>query len=816
MKFTEIDWLPRLSALALGLLAIGNGGAALADAAGVDLPFPPAPNTSVAGTSLDNSTLHKREADPHLSAGAPNILIIMLDDAGFAQSDVVGGTIHTPTFARIAETGIMYNRFHTCAISSATRASLLTGRNPHRVDSGAVTELGNDFDGYTEVIPKTSATIAEVLKDYGYNTAAFGKWHNTPTYETSAMGPFDHWPTGYGFEHFYGFLAGETDQYHPHLVNDTTPLSPPNDPHYQLGGDLAQQAVNWLDQHQALAPDKPFFMYWAPAGAHSPHQVFKEWADKYKGKFDAGWDVYRAQAFERQKALGWIPADTKLTPRPKDMPAWDSLSPAEKKFQARLMEVYAGYLEYTDTEAGKVVDELDRLGLRDNTLILYVFSDNGASAEGMQGAIDDMVALNGIPTTMQQHMKALEGLGGLDALGGPKVHEHYNAAWAWAGSSPFIGAKTVAGYFGGTRVPLAVSWPKAIKHDGRLRSQFLHVNDIAPTLYQVAGVTAPAVVNGQKQDPIDGSSFADSFANADAPTHKKHQYFEMLGSRAEYADDWIASVFGPRTPWKADFASLLTPAGKIAFLLHAPAIGDKLGWLKWNPDKDKWSLYDLKHDYSQSTDLAARYPEKLKELKQLFDQDAKENHVYPIGASFYAVLHPELRPGETDHSEWHFGPNIRGLPEFAAPNIRGRNNRVTVDMDVPANANGVLFSLGEASSGLALYVKDGYLVYEYNAFLMKRLHLQSHDRLPAGHVVVSVDMTMAGRLRAAPADVVLSVDGKPVAKGRVDITAPFAFTADGAFDVGADTGSPVSWDYGGQPPYAFNGRIRDVHIQYKP
>ncbi|HXA48528.1 MAG TPA: sulfatase-like hydrolase/transferase, partial [Burkholderiaceae bacterium] len=376
----------------------------------------------------------------------PNILIILLDDAGYAQSDVVGGEIHTPTFARIADAGIRYNTFHTTAISSATRASLLTGRNHHHVGNGSITEFATDYPGYNGTIPANAATVPQVLQTHGYNTVAFGKWHNTPTSETSSKGPYTHWPTNYGFDHFYGFIGGETDQYHPSLFNDTTPVEAPNDPKYILTEDLSSKAVAWLDQHQATAPNKPFFMYWAPGGVHAPHQVFKEWADKYKGKFDTGWDAYRNRAYERQKALGWIPSETVNTPRPAEMAAWDSLSPEEKKYQARLMEVFAGFLEHTDTQAGKVVDELDKLGVRDNTLIFYVFSDNGASSEGMQGSINDLAGLNGITVTAKEGMKALnEMYGGLDALGGPKLEEHYSAAWAWAGESPFVGTKLMAG-----------------------------------------------------------------------------------------------------------------------------------------------------------------------------------------------------------------------------------------------------------------------------------------------------------------------------------------------------------------------------------
>jgi arylsulfatase A-like enzyme len=757
------------------------------------LPFPRTPTASIAARTLSESSHRWRSKATPLRADAPNVLIIMLDDVGFAHADTVGGAIHTPTLSRVADTGLRYNAFHTTAISSATRASLLTGRNHHRVESGTITELASDFDGYTGEIPKTSATIPEVLQHYGYSTAAFGKWHNTPAQDVSAAGPFDRWPTGCGFDHFYGFMGAESSQYEPSLYRNTSPIERPNDPKYHLSEDLANQATGWLRQQHALAPDKPFLMYWAPGAVHGPHQVFGEWSDKYKGKFDAGWDVYRQEAFRRQKALGWIPADSKLTPRPETLPAWESLSDDEKRFQARLMEVYAGFLEHADTQAGKVVDELERLGLRDNTLIFYVLSDNGASSEGWSGTINEMLTLNGVPMPFAQQMKILEEeYGGLPALGGPKVANMYHAGWAWAGESPFQGTKLVAGYFGGTRVPMAVSWPKGIKADTEVRGQFHHVNDIAPTIYDIIGIAPPESVNGLAQDPLDGVSLAYTFADGTADTQKTHQYFEVFGSRGIYSEGWMASVFGPRIPW--------LPGAYAAYA-------------NWNPDEDVWSLYKLDEDYSQSNDISRDYPQKLEELKQKFDSEARANHVYPVGAGLGPLLNPSARVG-TSRTEWHFNTEITRLPEFCAPNLRARNNKVVVDVQIEAEGNGVLYSLGAVAGGLVLYMDDGYLRYEYNFLGVARTKLSSPERVAPGSHRFELETTMSGPAPGASATLVMSVDGVEAARATTPFTAPLAFSASETFNVGVDPGCPVTLDYRDRAPFRFDGQINDVHIVY--
>ena len=506
--------MKRLLRVGLALAAL-IGAAALAPARAAEdktpsdgsvLPFPPTPSASVAGPTLQESK-HVRRVEPNrLPPDAPNILIVLLDDVGFGLPDTFGGEIATPTLTRLANEGISYNTFHTTSICSPTRAALLTGRNHHHVGSGTIAERALDFDGYTGVIPKTSATIAEVLHEYGYKTAAFGKWHNTPATETTAMGPFDRWPTGYGFDYFYGFFAGETSQYEPRLFENTNTVEPPHDPKYHLTEDMVDKALIWLRRHRAFAPDKPFFMYWAPGAAHGPHHIFKEWADKYKGKFDDGWDAYRERVFQRQKQLGWIPQDTKLTPRADTMASWDSIPESQRPFQRRLMEVFAGFVEHTDAQVGRLVDGIDQLGLRDNTIIFYIFGDNGSSAEGQNGTISELLAQNMIPNTIEQQLAALDKIGGLDALGTNKVDNMYHAGWAWAGDTPFRYTKLIASHFGGTRNPLVISWPKGIKPDKTPRAQFHHVNDIAPTIYEILGIKPPEVVNGEKQDPIDGVS----------------------------------------------------------------------------------------------------------------------------------------------------------------------------------------------------------------------------------------------------------------------------------------------------------------------
>jgi arylsulfatase len=610
-----------------------------------------------------------------LPADAPNILVVLIDDAGPGLPSTYGGEVRTDTLTRVQNDGIGYNRFHTTAMCSPTRASLLTGRNHHRIGNGQIAELANDWDGYAGEIPKSSALAAEVLKDYGYATAAFGKWHNTPAIETTAAGPFHNWPTGNGFEYFYGFLAGEASQYEPNLVRNTTVVLPPRTPEqgYHLSEDLADDAIAWLHRHRSFEPDKPFFMYWASGCLHGPHHVMKEWADRYAGKFDDGWDAYRERVFHRAKESGWLPPETELTPRDPRMPAWDEIPESERPFQRRLMEVAAGFAEHADVQVGRLIDEVDRLGYGDNTLVFYIWGDNGSSGEGQNGTISELLAQNGIPTTVDMHIRALDELGGLDVLGSPKVDNQYHAGWAWAGSTPYKGMKLLASHLGGTRNPMAIRWPARITPDPTPRSQFHHCNDLVPTIYEVLGITPPRVVNGIPQDPIDGVSFAYTFDQPDAPGRLLTQYFEIMGSRAIYHDGWMASAFGPRPPWVPGLP---------------PGIAD------WTPDHDQWELYNLDEDWAQAHDLAADMPDKLAQLKETFAIEAARNSVYPIGGGLWTVVfHPELRIS-TPYREWNFTGDITRMPEFCAPALGTRANVVTINADVPAGANGVLYALG--------------------------------------------------------------------------------------------------------------------------
>jgi len=754
------------------------------------LPFPPVPSASKAEPRLQDS-VHKRRAQPaHLKPGAPNVLIILLDDVGFGQASTFGGEVNTPTLSKLAAQGISYNTFHTTSICSPTRAALLTGRNHQRVGNGTIAERAVDWDGYTGVIPKTSATMAEVLRDYGYNTAAIGKWHNTPADQTTSMGPFDRWPTGHGFEYFYGFLAGETSQWEPRLVENTNQVEPPHDEKYHLSEDLAQHGIDWLRRHQAFTPDKPFFLYWAPGAGHGPHQIFKEWADKYKGKFDNGWDAYRERVFARQKQLGWIPADTKLTPRADNMPSWDSIPEAQRPFQRRLMEIFAGFVEHVDVQAGRVVDELDRLGIRDNTIVIYIFGDNGASAEGQNGTISELLAQNGIPNTVEQQLAALETIGGLDALGGPKTDSMYHAGWAWAGNTPFQYTKLIASHFGGTRNPMVISWPKGIKHDDIPRAQFHHVNDIVPTIYEIVGIMPPKIVDGFVQDPIDGVSLAYTFADAKAPTKKHIQYFDNNGSRAIYQDGWVAATFGPLVPW----------------LPGAPGLAE------WDSAKDRWELYNITKDFSEAVDLAAKDPKRLAQLQQTFDAQARANQVYPLGAGIWLRLHPEDRI-KTPYTSWQFDATTTRMPEFTAPGIGRESNAVTIDAEMGENASGVLYALGGAGGGLTVYMDKGQLVYEYNMMIIERYIARSATKVPAGKHRIEITTKLASAQPLSPADVVLKVDGQEVARTTVKRTVPGAFSASETFDVGVDLGSPVSIDYFDRAPFKFGGKIEKVAVK---
>ncbi|HLF98423.1 MAG TPA: arylsulfatase [Methylococcaceae bacterium] len=759
------------------------------------LPFPPTPSASKAGLTIQDSTYQKRVEPKRLADGAPNILIILIDDIGPATASTYGGEINTPTLDRIAKLGISYNRFHTTAMCSPTRAALLTGRNHTRVGNGQIAALANDFDGFSGVIPKSSATVAEVLKNYGYSTGAWGKWHNTPEEHVTSMGPFDTWPTGYGFEYFYGFMAGEASQYEPQMVRNTAAVNPHEIERkgYHLTEDIAEDAIKWLREQNAYAPDKPFFMYWAPGAVHGPHHIMKEWADKYKGKFDDGWDKYRERAFANAKAKGWIPRNAQLTPRPATMASWDSIPEAEKPFQRRLMEVYAGFTEHADYNAGRVIGEIERQGKLDNTLIFYIWGDNGSSAEGLNGTISEQLAQNGIPTTIPQHIKALDELGGLDALGGPQTDNMYNAGWAWAGSTPYQGTKLMGAYFGGIRNPMAVSWPKGIQANPTARPQFHHVIDIAPTIYEVTKITPPKVVNGIEQDSIDGVSMVYSFADAQAKGQRATQFFDIMASRGIYHDGWFASAPGLRQPWVG---------------------GIPKGVREWSPLTDKWELYHIDEDWSQANDMAASNPQKLEEMKALFIEESKKNKNMPIGGGLWstAMYHPEDAP-RSSVTEWTFEGAMTGMSESAAPKLGIVDTVVSMEVDMPANASGVLYALGGFSGGLALYVKNGVLNYEYNLFEVARTKIKSSGKLPTGKVKIEVESALVDKVGGAM-DIKLKANRKVVGQGQVPTAISLHFTTNESLDFGSDTFSPVSLAYYDQAPFAFNGSIGMTKVMY--
>jgi arylsulfatase len=700
-----------------------------------------------------------------------------------------------PTLARLADNGIGFNRFHTTAMCSPTRAALLTERNHHHVGAGQIAEFANDFDGYIGEIPKETATVAQVLGDYGYNTAAFGKWHNTPPTHLTPSGPFDQYPTGLGFRHFYGFIAGETSQFEPRLWENTNHVEPwgTYEDGYHLTEDLADHAIKYIRDNQTLTPEKPLFLYFAPGATHGPFHVPKEWADKYKGQFDDGWEALREKTFKRQKELGWIPDHAELTPIDPSMQKWEDIPEAQRPFQTRLMELYAAFLEHTDVQYGRVLDELERQGILDNTLVIYINGDNGASAEGMAGTISELLAQNGVVTTIEEHIETLErDYGGIDALGGPLLDAMYHHGWAWSLDTPYKSTKLIAAHFGGTRNVCVMSWPKRIKADKRPRDQFHHVVDIVPTIYEVLGITPPVLYNGVKQDCIDGSSMSYTFDDASVPEQKAPQYFEIMGSRGVYSDGWFACSFGPRTPWVADMSGLLG----------------------WNPDDDVWELYNLKEDFSQANDLADEMPEKLQAMREQFIMEATKNKVLPVGGGLYMGLHPdELRASNL--KEWTFSEGQTRIPEPLAPKFTsGFSSLATIEAEVPDNAEGVLFCVGGIAGGYTVYLDQGYLNAEYNALALYRYKARSSAPIPTGKVIIEAEFSCDERKPQTPATITLRVNGEQVGEGRVDKTVQAVFTASETFDVGMDLGSPVALDYHERAPFKFNGRIEKVHVKY--
>jgi len=722
--------------------------------------------------------------------GAPNVVVILLDDVGFGQVSTYGGPIPTPVLDKMATQGLRYTRFHTTAICGPSRAALITGRNHHNAGSGFLAEWATGFPSYNCMIPKSSGTIAATLKGNGYATSWFGKNHNTPDWESSVAGPFDRWPTGMGFEYFYGFIGGEAHQYYPAIFENTKAVEPSKSPEegYHLMADMTDKAINYMKYSKSVAPDKPLFMYFAPGAAHAPHHAPKEWSEKFKGKFDQGWEKVREETYQRQLKMGIIPPDTKLTPRPDWVPKWDTLSADQKRLYLRLFENFAGYLAYTDHEVGRLIDAIHELPDADNTMIIYIVGDNGASSEGGQeGTLNEVKALNGFSTPMEENLKHI------DEIGGPNGEPHYPVGWAWSGNAPFQWVKQVASHFGGTRNPMIITWPAKIKDVGGIRTQFTHLIDVVPTILDAANLPTPKTVDGVVQKPLDGVSFLSTFNDPKAKPVRTRQYFEVFSNRAIYDNGWIATA-QHTFPWRQDFAP-------------------------GNWDKDKWELYNIDNDFSEANDLAASNPKKLAEMKALFDVEAKKNNVYPLddrGTDRIYVAKPS--PGGSDPARKQFtyyAGTVR-LAENAAPNMKNKSHTITAEINIPEKGgDGVIVAEGGLGAGFALYVLNGKLVYEYNWFDEDRYIVTSSENVPVGKSTVKYEFIYDG---ASSADMakggksILYINGKKVAEGHVEKTVPGRFGID-TFGIGEDTGSPVSKNY--KAPFAFKGVIDKVDIDLK-
>ncbi len=715
--------------------------------------------------------------------GAPNVIVVLIDDMGFGVSEAFGGPVSTPTMNKLADGGIKYNRFHTTSLCSPTRVALLTGYNHHSNNMGAIAEAATTYPGNTGVRPLTITPMAEVLRNNGYNTAAFGKYHETPPWEISNSGPQDRWPTRSGFEKFYGFIGGETNQWAPLIYDGITIVDTPEDPNYHFTTDMTNQAISWVRFQQALSPDKPFFMYFAPGATHAPHHVPKAWADKYKEKFDQGWDKMRELSLERQKKMGLVPESTTLAPKPSDIKDWEMLSPDEKKLFTRQMEVYAGFAEQTDYEVGRLVSSIDELGIMDNTVIIFIAGDNGASAEGqMNGMYQEMTYFSGVAETVPDMLKHY------DEWGSASTYPHFAAGWAVAMDAPFSYTKQVASDFGGTRNGMIIHWPAGIKAKGELRSQFGHVIDIAPTVFEVAKLPAPTMVNGIQQDPIEGTSLAYTFNDAQATEQHKVQYFEMFGNRGLYQDGWLART------------------------IHRPA------W-KLKPDhallEDKWELFNTQEDFSLANDVASKNADKLKAMQDLFMKEAERYHVLPIDDRLLERTNAELMGRPTvmgKRTSATYGEGMKGMGVDIFIDLRNKSYTITADVEVGANGNGVMVCQGGRFGGLSFYLKNGKPAFSYNLLGMESTHITSTQALKPGQYTLTYDFKYdeGGMGKGGTGTIV--VNGKKTAEGRINHTQPGIFSVDDLADIGVDDGTHVA-DYGISSK--FNGKINKITIEQK-
>ncbi|MBK9468388.1 MAG: arylsulfatase [Gammaproteobacteria bacterium] len=744
------------------------------------LPRPAEPFAGKIGTTYADSTA-AFPAPVTAPAGAPNVVLVLTDDVGFGAASTFGGAIPTPHLDQLADEGLRFNRFHTTAMCSPTRAALLTGRNHHAVGNGIVANLTTGFPGYNNLMPKSAATIAEVLRQHGYNTAMFGKHHNAPEAHVSAAGPFDMWPTGLGFEYFFGFMAAETNQFTPALYRGITPV--PTLEEGVLDKALADDAIHWLHQQQAAAPGKPFFMYYATGTAHAPLQAPADWIARFKGKFAGGYDRMREEVVERQKRMGLVPADTVNTPRPEEIAAWDALTPEQKKINERFMEVYAAMLAYQDEQVGRLFAEIGRMGLRDNTLVIFIEGDNGAAAEGgMHGSMNPM---SNFANGTQESEATL--LANLERIGGPEAVAQYGYGWTWATNAPFRLAKQYASHLGGTRNGMVVSWPQRITARG-IRTQFSHVTDIAPTIYEAAGVTAPDTVNGVKQQPMDGSSLLYAFDKADAAERHDTQYFEMMGNQAIYHQGWLASTTPAIAPWARDRRN------------------DTL------PSEYPWELYDLRADFSQAHDLASAHPEKLAQMKALFMEEARRNQVLPLDnrLSMERFLAASSQHRKADrYTYWGAGVSV---PAVSAAPILNRSFTISAELDAPAPAQGVVLALGSRFGGWSFFVQDGTPVAVMAASQLEgdQSRVVASGRLPAGKSVLSYQFVSDGGVNAG-GEMRISVDGREIGRGRIARTISKLPEMTDTLDIGFDADTPVTAEYrdGGR----FNGTLSRVDVR---
>jgi arylsulfatase len=768
------------------------------------LPIPDRNFGGTIGRTMDESVADWTIVPgPRAPDGAPNVLICLIDDAGFGNPETFGGPISSPSMTRVQRGGLTYNRFHVTALCSPTRAALLTGRNHHRVGFGSIAEYPGPFPGYTAARPRSCTALPRILQENGYVTGGFGKWHLTPDNVQGAAGPFDHWPQSWGFDHFWGFLSGAAGQYDPIITQDNSTLGvqegKDGKPYY-FPDDLTDTAVEWLHAVRAQDAHKPWFMYYSTGCAHAPHHVPKEWADRYKGKFDQGWDRLREEIFERQKRLGVVPEDTKLTERPDLFPAWDSLTDAQKTLYARQMEVFAGYSENADWNVGRLLDAIEEMGDLDNTLIFYIWGDNGSSMEGTTtGSFNEMTFLNGVVLDAEHQVGLIEQYGGVEALGGEHTAPHYAAAWAHAGNTPFQWGKQMASHLGGTRNPMVIAWPKRLRADGELRSQFTHCIDLAPTVLEAVGVPEPKQVDGIEQEPMDGTSFLYTLDDANADERHTVQYFEFAGGRAIYRDGWWACAKLDRAPW--DFS----PETIRRF---APGVYD--------PDEDVWELYYLPDDFSQARDIAAQHPDKLEELKDLFWQEAERNRVLPLMGSmsiFFGILPP--LPTIT---RFAFNGDVQNVQRGMIPRIQGRSYAIEADLDIPQmGAEGVIIANADFIGGFALWVdEEGRLHHTYSFLGVETYKHVSTGQLPSGEVTVKMVFEADENKPGSGGGVALWANGRQIGEGRIERTVPIAFSSYAGMDIGRDNGLVVDLDYESKAPYAFTGTVKQVVFDLKP